>query len=304
MGELRLGITGGLWFHEIPAWRIGELGGLVEQAGFESLWVGDHLALPAALPEGYPYTDDGHVPFPADTPLLDPLVLLGVIAAATTRLNLGTAVYLLPLRAPVAVARAVATVSALGSGRFTFGIGTGWIRREFDDAGVGFDDRGARTDEMIPLLRALWSGDVVEHHGAHYDVGPLQCLPRPDPRPPIHMGGESARALRRAAALGDGWIGMNHAPEDAPAAVARVRGAMAAAGRDADAFEVTIQAVGVPDAAALDRYRASGADRLLVLARPLADGLSGNAPDAFARFTANLAGLSDVAGLASHPGPR
>ena len=295
---MRIGITGGLWFHEIDAAQWGEIAGRVEALGFESLWIGDHLALPSALPEGYPYTDDGHVPFPSDTPLHDPLVLLAAMATATNHIGLGTAVYLLPLRAPVAVARAVTTLSALAHGRLTFGVGTGWIRREFDDAGVGFEDRGARTDEMISLLRAMWTGEVVEHHGAHYDVGPLQCVPSPDPMPPIHVGGESGRAVRRAAEVGDGWIGMNHAAGDAAAAVARLRGAVAAAGRDPNSFEVTIQAVGVPDGAALAAYAESGIDRLLVLARPLADGLGGEAPDAVERFATNAATLARTAGLA------
>jgi probable F420-dependent oxidoreductase len=295
---MRIGITGGLWFHELDSARWVDVARHVEALGFESLWVGDHLALPSALPEGYPYTDDGQVPFPSDTPLHDPLMVLAVMATALTRLRLGTAVYLLPLRAPVAVARAVTTLSAIARGRVTLGIGTGWIRREFDDAGVGFDDRGARTDEMVTLLRALWSGAVVEHHGAHYDVGPVQCVPGADPLPPIHVGGESARAVRRAVELGDGWVGMNHAPEEAPAVAARLRDAVANGGRDPEAFEVTIQAVGVPDAAALAAYAASGVDRLLVLARPLADGLGGQAPEAFERFAANVAALGERAGLA------
>ena len=99
---MRIGVTGGLWFHEVNAAEWGDLARRVEALGFESLWIGDHLALPSALPEGYPYTDDGHVPFPADTPLHDPLVVLAAMATATTRIRLGTAVYLLPLRAPVA----------------------------------------------------------------------------------------------------------------------------------------------------------------------------------------------------------
>ena len=295
---MRIGVTGGLWFHEVDAAQWGDIARHVEGLGFESLWIGDHLALPSALPEGYPYTDDGHVPFPSDTPLHDPLVVLAAMATATTRVRLGTAVYLLPLRAPVAVARAVTTLSALATGRLTFGIGTGWIRREFDDAGVGFDDRGPRTDEMVSLLRALWTGDVVEHHGAHYDVGPVQCVPYPDPMPPVHVGGESARAVRRAAELGDGWIGMNHAPEDARAAATRLRDAVAMVGGDPETFEVTVQALGVPDADALATYAESGIDRLLVLARPLADGLGGDTPDAVARFAGNASALAERAGLA------
>jgi len=116
--------------------------------------------------------------------------------------------------------------------------------------------------------------------------------------PPIHVGGESGRAVRRAAEVGDGWIGMNHAAGDAAAAVARLRGAVAAAGRDPNSFEVTIQAVGVPDGAALAAYAESGIDRLLVLARPLADGLGGEAPDAVERFATNAATLARTAGLA------
>src|SRR6476469_135963 len=104
--SMRIGVTGGLWFHEVDAAQWGDIARHVEGLGFESLWSGDHLALPAALPEGYPYTDDGHVPFPSDTPLHDPLVVLAAMATATTRVRLGTPDYPLPLRPAVAAPRA------------------------------------------------------------------------------------------------------------------------------------------------------------------------------------------------------
>jgi len=160
-----------------------------EALGFDSLFVGDHLAF--------------HVPVP------DSLSLLAFLAAATERIALGTGVFLLPLRPPFLAAKAAATVDLLSGGRLIFGVGVGGeFPPEFDAAGVPLRERGARTDEAIPLLRRLWREDAVRHEGRFFRLGPVSLEPRParPGGPPIWVGGRSPAAMRRAGRLGDGYV--------------------------------------------------------------------------------------------------
>lgn len=178
-----------------------------EELGYESVWVPDHLIFPETLPATYLYTDDGKAPISATTAVYDPWVLLGAMAAVTETLRFGTNVYVLPLRHPVITARGVLTVDRISRGRITLGVGVGWLREEFDIVGEDPTTRGRRADEIIPLLRRLWSEEVVEHHGEFIDLPPVRFEPKPFQKPiPIEVGGTSARALRRAGTLGDGWI--------------------------------------------------------------------------------------------------
>lgn len=168
----------------------------VEAVGFDSLWVGDHVAF--------------HVPF------LDALSLLAFIAAATERVRLGTCVYLLPLRHPTLTAKHTTTVDVLSDGRFSLGVGVGGeFPPEFDAVGVPVSERGGRADESIELLRKLWSGEAVEHRGRYFQLGPVALAPRPVQAggPPILVGGRKAPAMRRAGKLGDGYISHMCSPE-------------------------------------------------------------------------------------------
>jgi probable F420-dependent oxidoreductase len=160
-----------------------------EALGFDSLFVGDHLAF--------------HVPVP------DSLSLLAFLAAATERITLGTGVYLLPLRPPFVAAKAAATVDLLSGGRLVFGVGVGGeFPPEFDAAGVPLRERGARTDEAVALLRRLWREDAVRHQGRFFRLGPVTLEPKParPGGPPIWVGGRSPAAMRRAGRLGDGYV--------------------------------------------------------------------------------------------------
>jgi probable F420-dependent oxidoreductase len=180
-----------------------------EAAGFESVWFGEHLVLPAELPSTYPYAADGNAPLSPDTPVYDAFVMLAGIATATTTLRLGTNVYVLPLRHPLVTARTVVTLDRLSGGRVTLGAGIGWLKDEFDAAGVPFSERGSRMDEIVPLLRRLWSGeDPITHEGRHFSFGPVNFRPKSIQKPsiPIEVGGTSPAALRRAALMGDGWM--------------------------------------------------------------------------------------------------
>jgi probable F420-dependent oxidoreductase len=186
-----------------------EVAELAEANGFSSIWIPEHLVMPVEVPPGYSYTPDEYSPMRPETPLFDPFVVLATVAGRTTTIGLGTGVFILPLRHPISVARSAVTLDRMSGGRLIFGIGAGWMRDEFDIMGQDFHNRGKRTDEMIVLMRQLWSEETIEFHGEFYDIPPITFYPKPVNRQrgiPIFVGGTSPAALRRAGRLGDGWI--------------------------------------------------------------------------------------------------
>jgi probable F420-dependent oxidoreductase len=243
----------------------GEIARAAEENGFESVWMPEHLVFPAEIPPTYPYSESGYPPVTADTPLYDPWVVLGYIAQATERIRLATNVFILPLRHPIAVARSVVTVDRLSNGRVTLGVGVGWLEDEFAALGQSFHDRGKRTDAMIPLLRRLWSDDVIEEHGAHFDFGPVKFQPKPRQRTiPIEVGGTTRAALRRAGRLGDGWIETGSATLGAATEkLDVVLSARRDAGRDGEPFEVTFSGALGRDLDGIRRCEDAGATRII-----------------------------------------
>ena len=233
----------------------GALARAAEEAGFEALAVSDHVVHPEKIASRYPYTADGVPRFRPDTPWPDPWVAIGAMAALTRRLRFLTNIFVLPLRNPFLVAKAVGTAAVLSGDRVALGIGVGWMQDEFVLLEQEFRGRGARCDEMIEVLRKLWTGGMVEHHGRFYDFGRLQMTPAPRQRIPLYVGGTSEAALRRAARLGDGWISELHSLAELHALVAKLRALRAEAGRAAEPFHVFGAAT---DAFGLDGYRRLG----------------------------------------------
>ncbi|HKY14730.1 MAG TPA: TIGR03619 family F420-dependent LLM class oxidoreductase [Microthrixaceae bacterium] len=185
-----------------------------EAAGFDSVALSDHVFYPEELSSSYPYTSDGKPQYQPEESWPDPWVMVGAMAGVTTDLRFMTNVYVLPLRNPFVVAKAVGTAAHLSGDRVILGIGAGWMREEFDQLGQPFGGRGARMEEMVEALRMLWRGGMVEHHGPHFDFDRLEMAPAPERPVPIYIGGTSEIALRRAARIGDGWIGMYHSVEE------------------------------------------------------------------------------------------
>ena len=220
------------------------VGRAAEEHGFESVWMPEHLVFPSEMPPTYPYTETGMPPVTPDTALYDVWVVLGGVATATERLRLATDVFILPLRHPLATARSVVTLDRLSGGRVTLGAGVGWLEEEFEQLGQDFTDRGRRTDEIIGIVRRLWTEDVIEHHGEFYDFGPVKFAPKSlqDPNIPIEIGGSSPAALRRAGRLGDGWIqpGDYSGLDDLAAKMAMIEGHRQKAGRTELPFEYTV----------------------------------------------------------------
>lgn len=235
-----------------------------ERLGFESVWMAEHLVFPVDM-AGSPHPGDDTPPVPPSTPVYDAFAYLCFIAGKTTRLRLGTNVYLLGLRHPFAAARAVQTLDVLSEGRAEVGIGAGWLRSEWVAAGLDPRTRGRRLDEALAVCKRLWTEETVAHHGEFFDFDAVMFEPKPvqRPWPPIHVGGESAAALRRAARHGDGWLGLSHTPESAAAAVRSLRSERRAAGRGSDRFEVSVGA-SPSDLDTVRRFEDAGVDRLMV----------------------------------------
>jgi probable F420-dependent oxidoreductase len=235
-----------------------------ERLGFESVWLPEHLVFPLAL-SGSPIPGEDHPPVPPRTPVFDAFAYLSWLAGLTSRIRLGSHVYLLGLRHPFVAARAVQTLDIVSGGRAEVGIGAGWLASEWQAAGLDFRTRGRRLDEAIAVCKRLWSEPVVEHHGEFFDFGPVCFEPKPvqQPWPPLHVGGESEAALRRAARVGEGWLGLAHTPESVRAPIARLHALRAEAETADRAFCVTVGA-DAPDRETVRRLGDAGVDRLIV----------------------------------------
>lgn len=238
-----------------------------EALGFESVWIPEHLAVPLEMRSPYPYSADGKFPGGPTVALHDPFVALAYVAALTTRIKLGTGVFVLPLRNAVAVAKAAASLDVLSNGRLLFGVGIGWCADEFEAVGMPFAERAARTREAIRMLRTLWSEPTPSFTGRFHTFPALGFSPKPVQQPPpIILGGETPAALKRAAEVGDGWIGVHHTPQTVAAVVAELGALRQRAGRGDAGFQIT---VAPPPGTTVDRalaraFAEAGVDRLIV----------------------------------------
>ena len=218
--------------------------------GWDWAAVSDHVVNPETIESKYPYSKTGDRRWEHFTEFADPWVAIGAMAAVTERLRFTTNVYVLPMRPPAAVAKVVATAAALSGGRVALGVGMGWMAEEFEIMEQSFAKRGARADEMIEVLRKLWAGGWVEHHGAHYDFAPLEMTPSPG-GVPIFVGGTSEPALRRAA-RNDGWVSDLQTTEELAAFCTKLRAYRDELDRGDEPFTVIASC---KDAWDLDGYR-------------------------------------------------
>lgn len=180
-----------------------------EALGFDGLILAEHIYYPRKrdVASPYPYAPDGSSPMTDDMEFPDPLIAFAAAATVTQRLQFMTGIYILPLRHPIEVAKNVATLDRLSNGRFSLGIGSGWLKEEYDQLGVDFSSRGRRMDESIEILRLLWQGTPSSYNGEFFQFPDLQIRPVPSAPVPIIGGGLSGPALRRSARVCDGWYG-------------------------------------------------------------------------------------------------
>jgi probable F420-dependent oxidoreductase len=239
-----------------------EIAQAAEAAGFESIWTVEHVVVPHGYQSRYPYSESGRMGSGLeDFPIPDPLIWLAFVASATRSIKLGTAILILPQRNPVITAKEVATLDHLSGGnRVLLGIGVGWLAEEFDALGVPFKDRGARTDEYVAAMRALWSQDRASFRGEFVSFSDVFCRPLPAARKiPIIIGGDTKAAARRAGRLGDGYF---PARTPGPELFDEMRRAAEAAGRNPKDVELTVAAPA--DVGEIEKLAKQGIGRVAV----------------------------------------
>jgi probable F420-dependent oxidoreductase len=237
---------------------------LAEEHGFESLWTVEHTVVPAGYASEYPYHESGKMPGGNEVSITDPLIWMTWVAAITTRLRVATGILILPQRNPVTLAKELATLDVLSGGRVDLGVGVGWLREEFEALGVPFESRGARTDEYVTAMRALWNDDPATFKGEFVTFERCHSNPKPV-QPggiPIVVGGHSQAAARRAGRLGNGFFPGRFRDEDLQPLLETMRASATEAGRDPAAIEIT--AGGALDLDGVRRFADLGVERVVI----------------------------------------
>jgi probable F420-dependent oxidoreductase len=225
---------------------------LAEEAGVESLWVGDHISVPVG---------DGD-----DDRRLEALTALGYLAAVTVQVRLAVGVIVLPQRQPLVLAKQLSTLDRLSGGRLTVGVGVGHLRPELEALGVDPSERAARMEEALALLKVAWAEEVTSFDGRWTRYADLAQRPTPvqHPHPPLVLGGHADAALARAARFGDGWFGWELTPEQVATSIARLDEVRSQTPRAGEALEITVKPHQVPDASLVERFAEVGAHRLVL----------------------------------------
>ena len=217
----------------------------IDEAGYDGIWVFDHVVLQKEQQSKYPYSPDGSLGFPPTMDFLEPLALCAYLAGITSRARIGTSVLVLPMRQPVLHAKLIATIDFLSGGRFIFGAGVGWWKQEFEVLSVPFERRGARMDECLQLVRALWTEEFVDFRGEFYECVDWACNPKPvNGDIPIWLGGESPRQLERVGKYGDGWHATARSLPTLQKDFEVARDAASKAGRDPSKLTLSIEGAG------------------------------------------------------------
>jgi probable F420-dependent oxidoreductase len=246
---------------------IRDFGRRAEDIGLCSIWMGEHVTLFDKNTFGYPGSKDGRIPVPPGGGMLDVVATFGFLAGVTSKLRFGTGVALVPQRNPIYTAKEVCTLDWLSDGRFDFGIGVGWNKEEVEACGYRFEDRGARCDEFLEVMRKLWTEPVVDFAGKWVKLETCRLDPKPIQKPhvPIIVGGYADAAIRRAVRFGAGWYGFNRDPAATREMVGRLDAALTKAGRRrGDGFEIIMTPPVSMPMDALQEYAEVGVDRLVV----------------------------------------
>ena len=265
---LRPTITSGEW--------VARLAETLEDGGVESVWAVEHVVIAEDYEPLYPYSDDGRIPGGPgpDTVMPDPLEWLTYVAAHSSALRLGTAVVVASQHSAAILAKRAATLDALSGGRLLLGVGLGWQKEEYAAIGVPYRDRGRRLDETIEAMRALWGPGAASYRGRHVQFERVHSDPKPAQAAgiPIHIGGSTDFAARRAGRLGNGFYPFVISPEDLALRLETLRAAAREAGRDPEEIKLSVWPGSWDATRSLDldlvrQYAELGASRLIVSAR-------------------------------------
>jgi probable F420-dependent oxidoreductase len=246
---------------------IRDFGRRAEDIGLDSIWMGEHVVLFDRNTFGYPGSKDGRLPVPEGGGMLDVTATFGFLGAVTDKLRFGTGVALVPQRNPIYTAKEIYTLDWLTGGRIDFGIGVGWNKEEVEACGYRWEDRGARCDEFLEVMRRLWTEPVVDFAGKWLKFETCRLDPKPIQKPhvPIIVGGYADAALRRAVRFGAGWYGFNRDPAATKDMLHRLDAAFEKAGRKrGQDFEIIITPPASMPIDAMQKYAEIGIDRLVV----------------------------------------
>jgi probable F420-dependent oxidoreductase len=248
----------------------------LEACGFESIVAVEHTVLMTRYASVYPYDKSGRVELAPDCPVPDPLDLLAFLAGHTETLELATGALVLPNHHPVVLAKRAATVDVLSAGRLRLCVGMGWLKEEIEACGAAFDSRGRRADEQLQVMRALWGDhpEGVGYRGEFFSLDAAMCYPKPlaGARLPVHIGGHSPAAARRAGRLGDGFQPLGVTGEQLRSLVSLMRAEATKAGRDPAALELSLGHLATKiDADRAAKLAEMGADRIVLAMPPISD---------------------------------
>ena len=245
---------------------IGDFAQSAESIGLDSLWMGEHVILFDKTESPYPGSASGKLPVPEGGGMLDTVATFGFLAACTKTLRFGTGITLLPQRNPIYTAKEFTTLDWLTQGRIDFGIGVGWCKEEVIACGYNFNDRGKRCDEILQMMKQLWTEPVAEFHGEFYDLAPCRMDPKPVQKPhiPIIVGGHSSAGFRRAAKYGNGWYGFQMDLDATAKVTLQLDAALTKEGRNRDDFQLVITPPYQVNADMVRRYEDLGVDQLIV----------------------------------------
>ena len=245
---------------------IGDFAQSAESIGLDSLWMGEHVILFDKTESPYPGSASGKLPVPEGGGMLDTVATFGYLAACTKTLRFGTGITLLPQRNPIYTAKEFTTLDWLTQGRIDFGIGVGWCKEEVVACGYNFHDRGKRCDEMLQMMKQLWTEPVTEFHGEYYDLAPCRMDPKPVQKPhvPIIVGGHSSAGFRRAAKYGNGWYGFQMNLEATAQVILKLDAALAKEARNRDDFQLVITPPYQVTADMVKGYEDLGVDQLII----------------------------------------
>jgi probable F420-dependent oxidoreductase len=234
-----------------------------EELGFESIWYAEHPAVPVHSNSPFPATG-GEIPW-TYSHFTDPYIALARASGVTSTIKLGTGITLVPERNPLVLAKEIASLDLFSSGRFLFGIGTGWLREETEIFGGDFEHRWTQTREAIEVMKALWAHEEAEYHGRYFDFPPVRSFPKPaqKPHPPIIIGGMAKNVLRRIVAHADGWLPNRITPAEVETSRGQLDAMAKEAGRDPKSISISVYGQ-APDRTLVQSLLSAGADRVVV----------------------------------------
>ena len=263
-----------------------DLGITAEEAGLDSLWLGEHVVLFDEMEVGYPGTPDGKLPIPEGAGLPDTVVTFSFLASVTKTLRFGTGVSLIPQRNLIYSANEFATLDYLSKGRFDLGVGVGWCKEELAACGFEFNTRGSRCDEMLEAMIKLWTETEVTYEGKHIQLNSVKMDPKPvqTPHIPLIIGGYSKAAMERTARFGQGWIGFGTDAEQTASALKMLDQALTQAGRSREDIEIIVMPSNV-NSDNVTMYQDIGVNRLIPMLTASSQGAVKKRIDEIAKLT-------------------